>query len=100
MDAASGFETGGPEKGKLVNPNLLIASKDRVAVDAVGVALLRHFGTTAEVMNGRIFDQEQISRAASLGIGVKSADKIDLVPLDDEGRNAGETIQKVLDMQG
>ena len=41
MDAAKGFVNGGPEKGKLVSPNLLIASKDRVAVDAVGVALLR-----------------------------------------------------------
>ena len=100
MDAARGFVSGGPDKGKLISPNLLIASKDRVAVDAVGVALLRHYGTTAEVMNGRIFDQEQISRAASLGVGVNSADKIDLVPLDDESRNAGETIQKVLDMQG
>ena len=100
MDAAMGFVSGGPEKGKLVSPNLLIASKDRVAVDAVGVALLRHYGSTTEVMSGRIFEQEQISRAASLGIGVKSTDKIDLVPLDDESRNAGETIRKVLDMQG
>ena len=100
MDAAMGFVSGGPDKGKLISPNLLIASKDRVAVDAVGVALLRHYGSTPEVMNGRIFDQEQISRAASLGVGVNSADKIDLVPLDDESRNASETIRKMLDMQG
>lgn len=100
MDAAMGFVSGGPEKGKLVNPNLLIASKDRVAVDAVGVALLRHYGTTPEVMNGRIFDLEQISRAATLGVGVKSEDKIVLVPLDDESRNAGDTIRKMLDSQG
>lgn len=100
MDATMGFVNGGPDKGKLISPNLLIASKDRVAVDAVGVALLRHYGSTQEVMNGRIFDLEQISRAASLDVGVKSADKIDLVPLDDESRNMGETIQKVLDNQG
>lgn len=100
MDAALGFVTGGPEKGKPISPNLLIASKDRVAVDAVGVALLRHYGSTPEVMNGRIFEQEQISRAATLGVGVKSADKIDLVPLDDESRSAGEAIRKALDMQG
>ena len=100
MDAARGFVSAGPEKGKLVSPNLLIASKDRVAVDAVGIALLRYYGSTPEIMNGRIFDQEQISRAATSGVGVKSADKIDLVPLDDESWNMGETIQKVLDMQG
>ena len=100
MDAAMGFVSRGPEKGKLISPNQLIASKDRVAVDAVGVALLRHYGTTPEVMNGRIFDQEQISRAASLSVGVNSADKIDLMPLDDESRNASETIRMVLDSQG
>jgi uncharacterized protein (DUF362 family) len=100
MDAASGFVSGGPDKGKLIRPNLLIASIDRVAVDAVGVALLRQYGSTPEVMNGRIFDQEQISRGATLGVGVKSADKIDLVPLDHESRKASDTIQKVLDTQG
>ena len=65
MDAAMGFVSRGPEKGKLVSPNLLIASKDRVAVDAVGVALLRHYGSTPEVMNGRIFDQVFISKEAN-----------------------------------
>ena len=100
MDAASGFVSRGPDKGKLISPNLLIASIDRVAVDAVGVALLRQYGSTPEVMSGRIFDQEQISRAASLGVGVKSADKIDLVPLDDESQNMGEKIRKMLDSQG
>ena len=100
MDATMGFVSGGPEKGKLISPNLLIASKDRVTVDAVGVALLRHYGSTPEVMNGHIFDQEQISRASALGVGVKSADKIDLVPLDDESQNMGETIRMVLDSQG
>jgi uncharacterized protein (DUF362 family) len=100
MDAASGFVRGGPEKGNLVSPNLLIASNDRVAVDAVGVALLRHYGSTPEVMSGRIFDQEQISRAAALGVGVNSAGKIELEPLDDESRIACETIRNVLDTQG
>jgi uncharacterized protein (DUF362 family) len=71
-----------------------------VAIDAVGVALLRLYGTTEEVMRGRIFEQEQIARAASLGIGVDLARKIRLVPLDDQGQRAAEAIGKVLDEQG
>jgi hypothetical protein len=40
------------------------------------------------------------SRASSLGVGVKSADEIYLKPHDDEGQNAGGTIQMVLDVLG
>ena len=41
MDALEAFVNGGPERGERVSPGLLIASIDRVAVDAAGVALLR-----------------------------------------------------------
>ncbi len=100
MDAALGFSHGGPELGVRIEPGLLLASHDRVAIDAVGVALLRHYGTTPDVMIGRIFEQEQISRAASLGVGVASSEKIDLVPLDEHSRGAAEIIRNVLDSQG
>ena len=46
-----------------------MAGTDRVAIDAVGVAILRHFGTTAEVSRGSVFEQEQIARALALGLG-------------------------------
>ena len=57
MDATDGFTTGGPDKGKLIHPEVIIAGTDRVAIDAVGVALLRSYGTMRDVMDGRIFDQ-------------------------------------------
>jgi uncharacterized protein (DUF362 family) len=100
MDAAQGFVRGGPERGEPVEPKVLLASKDRVAIDAVGVALLRHYGTTPEVMRGRIFDLEQIARASRLGVGVTSQDQIDLIPLDDQGQRACDMIRNVLDSQG
>lgn len=100
MDASLGFSSGGPEKGDLIEPGLLLASDDRVAVDAVGVALLRLYGTTPEVARGRIFDQEQIARASAFDVGVASAGKIDLVPLDEKSQKASEAIGKVLDDQG
>ena len=100
MDATEAFVRGGPEQGELVKPNLILASKDRVAIDAVGVALLRCYGSTPEIMKGNIFDLEQISRAAELGVGVSSASEIKLVPLDDESETEAEDIQKILDTQG
>jgi uncharacterized protein (DUF362 family) len=97
MDATEGFSSGGPEKGKLIKPGVIMASGDRIAIDIVGVALLRAFGTVPAVMNGKIFDQEQIARAAELGVGIGSADGIRLVPLDETGRATAEQIQYQLD---
>ncbi|MFB3763679.1 MAG: DUF362 domain-containing protein [Methanotrichaceae archaeon] len=100
MDGTLGFSSGGPERGTLIKPGVLLASADRVALDAAGVALLRYYGTTPEVSRGRIFDQEQIARAASLGVGVASADKIDIEPLDQGSWKAAEIIESFLDRQG
>jgi uncharacterized protein (DUF362 family) len=97
MDATEGFSSGGPDKGKLIKPGVILASRDRVAIDAVGVALLRVSGTVPSVMNGKIFEQEQISRAAELGVGIGSADRIRLVPLDESGRATAEQVQQQLD---
>lgn len=98
MDAKEGFSSGGPDKGKLITPGVILASHDRVAIDAAGVALLRAFGTIPAVMNGKIFGQEQIARAVELGIGISSAERIRLIPLDETGRTAAEQIQHQLDL--
>jgi uncharacterized protein (DUF362 family) len=97
MDATEGFATGGPDKGKLIHPEVIIAGTDRVAIDAVGVALLRSYGTMRDVMESRIFDQEQIARAAELGIGVASATDIRLFPLDKTAESVAGRIQVQLD---
>jgi uncharacterized protein (DUF362 family) len=82
LDAMEGFANQGPEVGRLINPGVILAASDRIAIDAVGVAILRHFGTTNQVDRGSIFDQEQIRRAVELGLGVASADMIDLMAED------------------
>ena len=94
IDGMQAFVTEGPDKGKLVKPGLLIMSEDRVAADAVGVGILRSFGTTPKVMKGKIFDQEQIKRAAELGVGVKSAAEIELIPVNTEAGSAIAGIKK------
>ena len=96
MDAMKAFITQGPERGKIVEPNLLLASNDRVAIDAVGVALLRTYQSTPNVMRGRIFELDQIHRAAELGIGVQSASNIKLIPVDNENLDDAKKIEQIL----
>lgn len=100
MDGMKAFLNMGPEKGLTIEPNLLLASHDRVAIDAVGVAILRYYGTTNKVMTGRIFEQAQIRRAAELKIGVNSAKNINLIPLNDETEEQAENITYLLNKQG
>ena len=63
---------------------------------AVGVAILRFLGTTPEVSKGKIFEQDQIARAAELGLGVKSADQIQLVTGDKESEAYCAKIREIL----
>lgn len=100
MDAMKAFVTKGPEQGEVVEPNLILASDDRVAIDAVGVAVLRNYGVKTNINKGRIFELDQIRRAAELGIGVKSPQEIELVPLNDESHEDAESIMKILETQG
>lgn len=96
MDAMKAFLNKGPERGLIAEPNLLLAGRDRVSLDAVGVAILRYYGTTREVSSGPIFEQDQIKRASELDIGVKSADEINLIPLDEESQDITHDINKIL----
>jgi uncharacterized protein (DUF362 family) len=96
MDGIKAFITGGPDKGTLVEPNLLLASRDRVAIDAAGVAILKMYGAKGKVGEADVFEQDQLKRAAELGFGVKSADDIQLTPLNDESRVDAERIEHVL----
>jgi uncharacterized protein (DUF362 family) len=82
LDGVEAFVNGGPDHGTKVEADVMLAGTDRVAIDAVGVAILRLLGTTPEVSRGAIFGQEQIGRAAELGLGVSSAREIQLVTGD------------------
>jgi len=100
MDAMEGFVAGGPEDGERISPGLLLGSRDRVAIDAAGIALLRSHGSTPEVMNGRIFSLDQIARAAELGVGCSDPRDIELIPLTGESRNDAERIAMILREEG
>ena len=100
MDGIEAFTAGGPHQGRLVTPEVVLAGIDRIAVDAVGVALLRYFKTTPAVANGPIFQQEQIARAVELGLGVDSPHKIKLVTADSPSTDFADHIQNILMTEG
>ena len=100
MDGIRAFINDGPERGEVVEPNLMLASADRVAIDAVGVAILRIYGATGNVGKGKIFELDQLRRAAELGIGVQSAKEIRLKALNDECREDVDKINHVFAVDG
>jgi uncharacterized protein (DUF362 family) len=93
MDGLKGFSKGGPDTGTVIEPGIMMASRDRVALDAAGVAVLRIYGTTSEVTSGSIFAQEQIARSIELGLGAASPEMIDIIPVNTE---AEEICSKIL----
>jgi uncharacterized protein (DUF362 family) len=96
LDGVDAFTNGGPDTGTRVSPEVILAGTDRIAIDAVGVALLRYFGTTKEVSKGTIFEQDQIARAVALGIGVDSPQKIELITPDSDSAAYADQIRQIL----
>lgn len=96
MDGLEAFTDGGPESGTLVKPQVMVLGTDRVAVDAVGVAILRMHGGNPIISRGRVFEQEQIARAVQLGLGAKGPEQVDLVTDDPESRKLAEKVRQVL----
>jgi uncharacterized protein (DUF362 family) len=96
LDGVEAFVKGGPATGTKAGTHVILAGTDRVAIDAVGVAILRLFGTTNEVSRGRVFEQEQLARAVELGLGVSSPDKIRFVTGDADSVAYAKQIQQVL----
>ena len=79
LDGVLAFVDGGPMEGTLKEANVFVAGTDKIAIDAVGFALLRMMGTTPEVSKGPIFDQEQMARAVEIGIGISTFQEIEFV---------------------
>lgn len=96
LDGVTAFTDGGPSRGVLKAANVMIAGDDRVAVDAVGLAVLKSLGSNDAIMGRRIFEQEQIARAVELKLGVASTNDIELVADDHESRALTESLRPIL----
>lgn len=96
IDAMQVFIAGGPDQGDVASPGVIAASRDRVAIDAVGVALLRVHGARGRLSSGPIFDVEQIRRAVELKLGCPSGGDISFLTGDPVSTAAGNQLLGLL----
>ena len=96
LDGIEVFADGGPMEGTRKQADVLIAGTDRIAIDAVGLAVLKDIGSNKAIMGRKIFEQEQIARAVELGLGVTRPGDIEIVTADDESRRYAEKLKSIL----
>ena len=96
LDGLVAFVDEGPMKGPRKDAGVFLAGTDRVAVDAVGVAILKDLGSNDAIMKPSVFAQEQIARAVELGLGVSSAAGIVIDAPDPASEAYAEKIRRIL----
>ena len=96
IDGIDVFMDGGPMDGARAKANVMLAGRDRIAIDAVGLAVLKSLGSNNAIMDTPIFRQEQLARAAELGLGVTSADQIEIVTDDPGSEAVAEKLRAIL----
>jgi uncharacterized protein (DUF362 family) len=96
LDGIDAFVDGGPATGKHAKGDVFLASADRVAIDATGVAILKYLGSNANIMKPKIFEQEQIARAVEIGMGASSPSEIDIIPVDEKSQEYRDRVVEIL----
>jgi uncharacterized protein (DUF362 family) len=97
MDGVEVFTDGGPMTGELKKGNVILAGNDRVAMDAVGLAVLKDLGSNDTIMGKKIFEQEQMKRAVEIGLGVTGPEQIRIVTRDAESKAYASKLKSILD---
>jgi uncharacterized protein (DUF362 family) len=77
MDGRRCFISGGPAHGELRNPNVILASGDRVTIDVEALKVIQSFEKAD--LKADLWAYTQISRAAELGIGVKNEEEYEIM---------------------
>ena len=96
LDGLTAFVDEGPMTGPRKDAGVFLAGTDRVAVDAVGLAILKDLGSNDAIMKTPIFAQEQIAWAATIELGASSAADIVIVTGDAASESYAEKIRKIL----
>ncbi|MEK6693091.1 MAG: DUF362 domain-containing protein, partial [Nitrospirota bacterium] len=96
LDGIEAFVDGGPAKGTKKRADVMIAGTDRIAIDAVGLAILKDLGSNRAIMETKIFEQEQIARAVELGLGISKPEEIEILTDDEKSRRYAEKVKAIL----
>ena len=79
LDGTKIFIKGGPTKGAVATPNLIIITGNRIAADVVGLSVIRAFGGWEKLKTMNIWEQRQIKRAIELSLGVSNPSELKIV---------------------
>jgi len=96
LDGIEAFVDGGPAKGTKKKADVILAGNDRVAIDAVGLSILKELGSNKDIMGKKIFEQEQIARAVELRLGISSPEEIEIIADDSESKKYSEKLKGIL----
>lgn len=96
LDGLEAFVDGGPMTGTIKASSIFLASTDRIAIDAVGVAVLKELGSNDDIMKTPIFAQEQIARAVELKLGAASPPAIKIATGDKGSESYADKIREIL----
>jgi uncharacterized protein (DUF362 family) len=96
LDGIEAFVDGGPGKGTRKRANVILTGTDRIAIDAVGLSILKELGSNKNIMERKIFGQEQIARAVELGLGIAGPGEIEIITDDADSRKYAEKLTGIL----
>lgn len=96
LDGIAAFVDGGPMRGIKKRGDVIIAGTDRIAIDAVGLSILKELGSNTDIMGKKIFKQEQIARAVELGLGITNPEEIEIIAGDVESKKYAEKLKGIL----
>jgi len=93
VDARRAVVSMGPDVGKQKEAGLLLAGRDPVAVDAVGLAVLKTLGTVNRIQDHPVWKLPVLARAAELGIGARGPGEIQLVSPETDSKILSDFLQ-------
>jgi uncharacterized protein (DUF362 family) len=96
LDGVEAFTDGGPTRGELKRGDVMIVGDDPIAIDVVGLAVLKRLGSNEAIMGRGVWEQEQIERAVELGLGVDRPELIEFVTPDAASRDYAESLRPLL----
>jgi len=74
MDGRKAFVTEGPIKGEAVEPGIIMASGDQIALDAEGLKVLKSY-PRENMLKAPVWEMPIIRRAIELGLGVRGEEE-------------------------
>jgi uncharacterized protein (DUF362 family) len=95
LDGSKSFVFGGPSNGDVAEPKVVVASRDRIAADATGVAVLKSQGTEDRLQKRSVWQTPFLRHGIKVGLGIDSVAKLNLRA---EGLSDGElaTVRQML----